>query len=210
MQDNPKFKNMKVEKNKVVALSYKLEVDGAIADKACANHPLMYIHGTGMLLPKFEAEVEGKDEGDTFAFTLTPAEGYGEYNPAYRIPIPKSSFEVDGKLREDMLVVGATIPMLNNTGQVVQGTICNIEADTVTMDFNHPMAGKTLNFSGKVESVREASEKELKEGLNGEYLPKEEGGCCGKGKKEGKGDCGCGGKEKNGGCCGNGGGCCGD
>ena len=65
------------------------------------------------------------------------------------------------------------------------------------MDFNHPMAGKTLNFSGKVESVRSATEKELTEGLHGEYLPQEgchcggdgcgEGGCCGHGDGEGCG-----------------------
>lgn len=184
---------MKIEKNKVVAVSYELEVEGQIADKAGSEKPLEYIQGTGMLLPKFEAELEGKEPGDSFAFTLTPEEGYGEYDPAYMIDLPKAAFEVDGQLREDLLVPGMIIPMLNSAGQVVQGKVDKVGEDTVTMDFNHPMAGKTLNFSGKVESVRSATEKELTEGLHGEYLPKEGchcGGHCGEGNCGG--DCNCG------------------
>lgn len=192
---------MKVEKNKVVALSYELNVDGKVADKAEADSPLEYIHGTGMLLPKFEAALEQKEVGDEFKLTLSPQDGYGEYDPKYKVKLPKNVFEVDGKLREDLLVPGLVIPMINNEGQVVQGLVDSVEADCVVMDFNHPMAGKTLNFSGKVEKVREATEKELKEGLHGEYLPTCEGGCkCGKGEGEccgSEGDCG-----KDGGCCG--------
>lgn len=192
-----KQKLMKIEKNNVVALSYELEVEGRIADKAGSDAPLEYIHGTGMLLPKFEAAVHGKEEGDEFAFTLTPEEGYGTYNPNYLVRLPLQAFEVDGKVREELLVVGRTLPMLNSEGQVVQGTVASVTEDSVTMDFNHPMAGKTLNFKGKVEAVREASEKELREGLHGEYLPPQEGcgHCHGKHKGEGccheKGECDC-------------------
>lgn len=182
---------MIINKNKVVALSYELIVDGSLADKADSENPLTYIQGTGMLLPKFEAAVEGKEPGDEFAFTLNPEEGYGEIVPDYIVDIPKTAFEVEGKLREDLLVVGHILPMYNSDGQVIQGQIMEISEEAVKMNFNHPMAGKVLNFSGKVESVREATEKELKEGLHGEYLPKEGchcGGNCG-------GDCGsdCGG-----------------
>lgn len=202
---------MKVAKNKVVAVSYELNVEGKIADKAGSEKPLEYIHGNGMLLPKFESELEGKEPGDSFAFTLTPEEGYGIYNPGYLIDIPKSSFMADGVLREDLLVIGNIIPMLNASGQVIQGTVREVGSDTVKMDFNHPMAGKTLNFSGKVESVRDATEKELKEGLHGEYLPNEECGCggnchggcengeCGESKCDGEGKCG--GSHKKGGYC---------
>ena len=183
-----------------------MEVEGKIADQSQEGNPLEYIHGTGMLLPKFEAAVEGKEPGETFDFILSPADGYGEYNPKYLIDIPKTAFEVEGKLREDLLVVGNMIPMLNSDGQVVQGRIAEIADTTVKMDFNHPMAGKTLHFTGKVESVRSATEKELTEGLHGEYLPQE--GChCGCGHEdcdcEGEGEChkegeGC---HKEGGCC---------
>ena len=199
---------MKVEKNKVVAVSYQLEVEGKIADKSAPGAPLEYIHGSGMLLPKFEAALEGKEPGDGFDFVLSPEDGYGTYNPAYLVDLPKTAFAIDGKVREDLLVVGRLIPMLNQAGQVVQGTVSKVTEDTVTMDFNHQMAGKTLHFTGKVESVRGATDKELTEGLHGEYLPqeegcggchgggchggdchKEDGECCGKDKEE---SCGCG------------------
>ena len=179
---------MKIEKNKVVALSYQLEVDGQIADKASSDKPLEYIHGTGMLLPKFEAAVEGKEPGETFKFTLSPAEGYGEVDPRYQVELPKEAFQIDGKVCEELLQIGRVIPMYNSEGQIVQGTVKAVGETSVTMDFNHPMAGKTLNFSGKVESVRDASQKELTEGLHGEYLPREEchcGGHC----KHGDGEC---------------------
>lgn len=203
---------MKILKNAVVAISYELEVDSQIADRATAEKPLEYIQGMGMLLPKFEEALEGKQEGDDYAFTLTPEEGYGVHSDEYVISLPKSSFEIDGKLRDDLLVEGRIIPMYNAAGQVVQGTVVEVGADSVKMDFNHPMAGKTLHFTGKVISVREATQKELTEGLHGEFLPQEgcgceggcHGGCHGDGKchedggcEEKKGNCRKGGCKKN-------------
>lgn len=175
---------MKVTKDHVVAVSYELHVEGKLADKAASDAPLQYIHGSGMLLPKFEASLEEKEPGDSFEFTLSPEDGYGVYDPRYLVSVPIEAFQVEGKVVTDLLVVGRTLPMLNGAGQVVQGTIKEVAADHVVMDFNHPMAGKTLNFSGRIESVRPATEKELREGLHGEYLPPEDGeGCCHKGKK---------------------------
>ena len=209
-------KDMKIEKNKVAELSYCLEVEGQIADKADSSNPLSYIHGTGMLLPRFEEEVEGKEPGESFEFVLSPEEGYGVYEEAYKIDIPIEAFAIDGKIQHEFLVEGRMLPMLNNEGQVVRGLVAKVAEDKVTMDFNHPMAGKTLHFSGKVESVRDATEKELLEGLHGEYLPSGCGHCgghcgegegcgnCGGGRGEGEG-CGC---EEGKGCgCGEGEGC---
>ena len=187
---------MKIEKNKVVAVSYELEVEGKIADKAGSEAPLEYIHGTGMLLPKFESALDGKIAGDPFEFTLTPEEGYGSYNPAYLVDLPLEAFAIDGRTATELLVPGRTLPMLNSEGQVVQGTIVNVGEKSVRMDFNHPMAGKTLHFTGAVESVREATEKELTEGLHGEYLPKEcncKGGCKGNCDSDCNCEGGCGG-----------------
>lgn len=196
----------------MVAVSYELEVEGKIADKAGFDRPLEYIQGTGMLLPLFEAAVEGKEPGEGFDFILSPADGYGEYNPNFKFDIPKSAFEVEGILREDLLVVGNIIPMLNAQGQVIQGKVDSIGEDSVKMDFNHPMAGKTLHFTGKVESVREASEKELTEGLHGEYLPQEGCGCGHDGCDCGHDGCDCdsgeGCKKEGEGCSHHKGGCC--
>lgn len=185
---------MKIGKEKVVAVSYELEVEGKIADKAGSEAPLEYIHGTGMLLPKFEAALDGKVAGDPFEFTLSPEDGYGVYNPAFLARIPIEAFQIDGKTATQLLQVGRMLPMLNGEGQVVRGVIVEVKEDVVVMDFNHPMAGKTLHFTGKVEAVREATEKELREGLHGEYLPPEEG-CGGCGGCHGEGECNKGGCE---------------
>ena len=173
---------MKAEKNKEVSLTYELIVDGVLADKADETRPLQYIHGTGMLLPKFESEVEGKEPGEEFAFTLTPEEGYGTYDENRLIDLPKEAFMMDGKVRDDLLVIGKMIPMVNDSGQVVNGIVYLVDDDKVTMDFNHPMAGKTLNFTGKVVEVREATEKELKKGHPCRHHNDED--CCHKGKGE--------------------------
>ena len=195
---------MKIEKNKVVELFYELEVDGRIADKTTPEKPLDFIHGTGSLLPKFEANIEGLEPGGKFAFTLTPEEGYGEHDPSRVIELPKEAFEVEGTIREDLMKVGTTIPLLNNRGQVVPGVVLEVKENSVTLDLNSPMAGKTLNFSGEILTVRDATEKELAEGLHGEYL--HAGGCgCG-------GHChdeGCEGHCHDEGCDGHDGCCCG-
>lgn len=187
---------MKVGINKVVELSYMLKSEGKLVEEVGKENALDYIHGTHMLLPKFEENLEGKEVGDTFEFTLTPEEGYGEIDEQSIIELPLSAFQIDGEVPEDLLEVGKILPMTNAQGGLIRGTIAAIGDESVTMDFNHPMAGKTLHFSGKIEGVREATEKELTEGLHGEYLP-QEGGCgcgCGCGGHDGEeGGCGCGG-----------------
>jgi FKBP-type peptidyl-prolyl cis-trans isomerase SlyD len=192
---------MKITPNAVVEFCYDLEVDGQIVDKTTKERPLDYIHGTGGLLPKLEAHIEGMEPGDKFDVTLSPAEGYGEVNPDMVIDLPKSAFEVNGEVREDLLVPGNTIPMLNSMGGVIPGVVLEVTADSVKMDLNHQMAGKTLHFTGEILTVREATEKELTEGLHGEFVHScgcggchgHEGGCgdCGGGCGEDH-DCGCG------------------
>ncbi len=175
---------MKIEQNKVVEFCYELEVDGKVVDQTTKERPLDYIHGTGSLLPKLEAHIEGMEPGATFDVTLTPAEGYGEVDPSRILDLPKSAFEVNGEIREDLLVPGNTIPMLNSMGGVIPGVVLEVSEDSVKMDLNHQMAGKTLHFTGEVLTVRDATEKELAEGLHGEYVHS-----CGCGGCHG-GDCG--------------------
>ena len=194
---------MKITANKVVEFAYELEVDGQIVDRTTVEKPLDYIHGTGSLLPKLEAHIEGMEPGDEFDVTLSPADGYGEVDPNRIIDLPKAAFEVNGEIREDLLVPGNTIPMMNSMGGVIPGVVIEVSEDSVKMDLNHQMAGKTLHFTGEVLSVREATEKELTEGLHGEFVHTCgcggchggdcgggcEGGHCGEGHD---GDCGCG------------------
>ena len=190
---------MKIEQNKVVEFYYELEVEGKVVDQTTKERPLDYIHGTGSLLPKLEAAIEGMEPGDRFDVTLSPADGYGEVDPSRILDLPKSAFEVNGEVREDLLVPGNTIPMLNSMGGVIPGVVLEVSEDSVKMDLNHQMAGKTLHFTGEVLTVREATEKELTEGLHGEYVHSCgcggcHGGDCGSGCEGGScsDDCGCG------------------
>lgn len=194
---------MKIGQNKVVELAYELEVDGQIVDRCPEERPLDYIHGMRTLLQKFEENVEGLEPGDSFSFTLSPAEGYGEIDPDRVIDLPKAAFEVNGEIREDLMVVGNRIPLVNKAGGVVPGVIVEVGNDSVKIDLNSPMAGKTLNFSGRILTVRDATEKELKEGLHGEYVQSNcgcHGSGCGHCHDEGEGHCHHDGDE--GGCCG--------
>lgn len=165
-------------------MTYTLNVDGKIADQATEEKPFDYIHGANMILPKLEEALDGMEPGEEYSTVISAADGYGEYDEKLCFDIPKSSFAIDGKIREDLLVVGNIVPMLDRQGGVVRARIVEIKENDVKVDFNDIMAGKVLNFSGIILSVREATDKELTEGLHGEFLPKEH--CChGKCKNKG-------------------------
>lgn len=174
---------MKANDKKVVSLIYQLEVAGEIKDSCTKENPLEFIFGAGTLLPKFEANVKDKEPGDNFDFTLAPADGYGEYDPEGLVDLPKNIFQSEGRINEDILFVGNMIPMMTNDGRVIRGTVKEISEDSVKMDFNHELAGATLHFTGEIIAVREATEKELAEGLHGELAHHCSGNCsdCGGG-----------------------------
>lgn len=170
---------MKVEQNKMVAVNYTLTVDGKIADKSQPGNPLEFICGTGMLLPKFEAAIMGKEPGEKVAFTLEPNDGYGEVIPEAVVELPKTVFMMNGKIAEEILFVGSQIPMSDAQGNRMVGVVKEVKADSVMMDFNHPMAGKTLNFEVEVVSVRDVTPEDLASK-----------GSCGCGCHDCGGDCG--------------------
>lgn len=178
---------MKITKNTVVTLTYELYAGGVFADQATQDKPLDYIQGTHTLLEAFEKGVEGLEPGESYQFTLSADEAYGQRDERRLVRVPKSAFEIEGVISDELVKVGHLIPMINANGQVEHGLIREVTEVDVLMDFNHIFAGKSLSFSGKILSVREATEKELKEGLHGEFLPIEEGHhCCG---HHGKGCC---------------------
>lgn len=170
-------------------MNYTLTVDGEIADQSRPGAPLEYICGAGMLLPKFEDAVLGKNPGDKVSFTLAPEDGYGAYSEEAVADLPKSIFMVDGKLAEDILFVGSRVPMSDQNGNRMIGVVKEVTEDKVKMDFNHPMAGKTLNFEVEVVSVAD---------LTPEDVEAMTGGCgCGCnhdhcGDHCGEGECRCG------------------
>ena len=159
---------MTIQDEKVVSLTYTLRVDGQVQDQATEENPLEFIFGLGYLLPRFEENIQGKSVGDSFEFVLSPQEGYGLYDQQAVVELPKQIFEIDGKIQEQLLVVGQVIPMMNQAGGVIPGKVLEFVADSVKMDFNHELAGKELHFTGKVIAIRDATEKELTDGLHGE------------------------------------------
>ncbi len=152
---------MKVAQNKMVSVDYKLTVDGQIADQSMPGQPLQFIYGTGMLLPKFEEAILDKEPGEKVAFTLQPEDGYGVYHPEALVELPKTIFMVEGKLAEDILFEGSQVPMADAQGNRMMGIIKEVGEESVKMDFNHPMAGKVLNFEVEVVEVRDVTPEDL-------------------------------------------------
>jgi FKBP-type peptidyl-prolyl cis-trans isomerase SlyD len=158
---------MKVAKNSVVTLTYTLRfdsVDGEIIQQVDDNKPFVHLFGNGTLLPVFEKNLDGLEPGADFAFELNSEEGYGELTDTAIIEIDKSIFEKDGKVDENLLKIGNVITMQDQEGNPIDGRVKEIKEDKVIMDFNHPLAGRNLYFSGKVLDVRDASEEELSHG----------------------------------------------
>ena len=152
---------MKIAKDKVVSLSYVLKVQGREIEKVMAEEPLTFIFGSGMLLPNFEANVLEKEVGDPFEFELEADDAYGQVNPQMIVDLPLSMFEIDGKVDYEVIKAGNILPMQDRQGHRMNGIVKEVKAieNKVTMDFNHPLAGEKLHFTGKVEAVRDATEK---------------------------------------------------
>lgn len=174
-----------------VEYSYKLynADDDSLLFKTPAGEPDMMVYGVSQeVVPGLIAALQGLKAGDRFGVTLPPAAAFGERHPEEVMELPRDIFERDGELAEEVKV-GATLPMMTAEGYRIAGTVLEI-GDTVKMDFNHPFAGMTVRYDGKVETVREATPDEL--------TPTHGcGGGCG----------GCGGGCGEGGGCDEGGGC---
>lgn len=150
---------MKIENEKVVSINYTLRNDqGEILDTSDGHEPLAYIHGMGNIVPGLESQLNGKSVGDSLKISVAPVDGYGEYDLAQVVQVSRSQFEGVPELKVGMQFT-ASSPEGN---QVV--TITNINNDTVTVDGNHPLAGKTLHFDITVVDVRNASADELSHG----------------------------------------------
>jgi FKBP-type peptidyl-prolyl cis-trans isomerase SlyD len=158
---------MQITKNTVVSLSYVLKRDnanGEIIEETKAGDPLVFLYGNGQMLPKFEDHLSTLKTGDVFEFTLSSADAYGEMDQDAIIDLEKSIFMIDGKTDDELLTIGNVIPMRDDQGHMLQGTVVSVSDESVRMDFNHPMAGNILHFTGKVIDVREASVEELSHG----------------------------------------------
>ncbi|MEG1573248.1 MAG: peptidylprolyl isomerase, partial [Bacteroidales bacterium] len=116
------------------------------------------------LLDRFEEQLEGLNKGDTFAFSLTSEEAYGEYDEDGLVNVPLAEL-MDGVPAEenDMLFEGNIIPIQDHDGEEYQAVILEIKNDIVSLDFNHPLAGENLYFEGSIVNIRDAKPKEIQE-----------------------------------------------
>ena len=144
---------METKSNKFIAVTYELyTVDGEerhLVEKAPADKPFYFISGFGVAIDEFEKAVIDLAKGDSFDFTLTKEQAYGEYEEERVLTLDKSMFEVDGHFDKEHLFAGAVIPLQNEEGQRFMGTVVEIQDAAVVIDLNHPLAGHDLNFKGR-------------------------------------------------------------
>ncbi|PRY85919.1 FKBP-type peptidyl-prolyl cis-trans isomerase [Mongoliibacter ruber] len=160
---------MKIEKNKVVGLSYELFVDDGDSgmehfEGVKKEEPFYFLFGVGQIFPLLEADVEGKEVGYKFEVFIDFENGYGDYDETKKVIIPKAKFKEDGKKQKDLLKVGNVIPMQDDEGHHYRGEILKVDYKGVHMDFNPPLAGFDLLFKGEVVEVRDADPEEIEHG----------------------------------------------
>jgi FKBP-type peptidyl-prolyl cis-trans isomerase SlyD len=141
-----------VAQNSVVTLTYDLSVTDdnqqkVLVEQAESDEPMVFLFGHSGLPEEFERQLDGKNAGDQFSFSLTPEQAYGDYDE-----------------QAVVLEVGNYLPMADNEGHHMQAKVVEVGEEMVTMDFNHPLAGMVMHFEGKIESVRPATAEELSHG----------------------------------------------
>ncbi len=188
--------------NRFVAVTYRLYVDGdngkELMEETKADQPFQFITGYGIALDAFEKKVAELEKGQDFEFSLEKEDAYGDYNLEHVLDLDREMFCIDGKFDSERIYVDAVVPLQNEDGNRFYGRVLEVNDDKVKIDLNHPLAGETLHFEGKVVENREATNQEIQQLIN--HMS---GGCggCGGGCHSG-GNCG-GGSCGEGNCCGN-------
>lgn len=150
---------MEIAADRVVLIHYTLKGDdGAVIDSSDGGEPLAYIQGHGNLVVGLEKALEGRQEGESIAVSVPPAEGYGRYDAALIQRVPKRSMQGSGEIKKGMQFQART------DDGIRVFTVTAVVGDMVTLDGNHPLADQTLNFDVKVVTVREATAEELEHG----------------------------------------------
>jgi len=145
----------------VVSLDYSLRLDegGEVIDSSVGQEPLEFLQGRGQLIPGLERELYGMAVGDEKDVVVAPADGYGDFDPEAFQLVPRDVFPPDMTLTP-----GMGLHMRDRTGQVFETYVAEVRPDGVLLDFNHPLAGKTLYFNVKIAGLRPATDEELAHG----------------------------------------------
>jgi FKBP-type peptidyl-prolyl cis-trans isomerase SlyD len=143
----------------VVGIVYELRVDGETVDEAAADEPLEYLHGADNIVPGLEAALAGHQVGDHLRVTVSPADGYGEYDPDDVEWFPRQDFD-----DAPDLTPGTLLTLEDEDGELYDVIVSEVTSDEVALDFNSPLAGKTLDFAVEVVTIRPAEPDELAQG----------------------------------------------
>lgn len=155
---------MALDKNHVVTLKYVLHTNDENGEKVfveetSAENPLTFLYGVGMMIPKFEQEIQNLSAGEKASFEISPSEGYGERDPQAVTQLPVDMFQ-----GQELPPVGAVLPLSDNQGNNFQAMVLEVTSKAVVVDLNHPMAGRSLFFDVEIVNTRPATEEELAHG----------------------------------------------
>lgn len=154
-----------VARGRVVTLTYSITNElGETVEQI--DVPVSYLHGgeTG-LFPKIERALEGHGVGDEVSVELSPEEGFGSWDPAMTFS------DLIENVPPEYRVVGAKAEFVNDEDETMTMVVTHVDNGTVTLDGNHPFAGKTVTFHVKVEGIREATAEELRTGESSDAMP---------------------------------------
>jgi FKBP-type peptidyl-prolyl cis-trans isomerase SlyD len=151
--------DIKVEDNFVVTLDYILIVEDEVMESTADGEPIQFIQGIGQIIPGLENALYGLRVGDKKNVLIQPEDAYGEYDPESTEVVKKEEFS-----EEVPLDVGTFLDLSDDDGEVLSAQIIEEDEDTVTLDFNHPLAGKILQFEITVTNIRPATGEELDHG----------------------------------------------
>lgn len=154
---------LRLQHNRIGAIAYTLWVDGKIEERILAEEPIEYLHGAENLLPSLEDALIGREAGSQFALELSPKDGYGEYDSDAIETIDRAEFELDTA----DIQVGDTLDIWKEGDDDIyeEVTVLEITDTHIKLDFNHPLAGKTLTYEVEVVDVREATAEEIAAGM---------------------------------------------
>jgi len=141
-------KNVTVQEGKTVTIDYVLTVEGKEVDSTKANGPMKYVHGKSSLIPGFTKGIEGMSVGDEKKIEISPEGGYGDINPEAFRTVNRTELP-----EEVEPAVGAVLEARTKDNKSFPVTIIEVKEDVIVLDYNHPLAGKTLNFNVKVRAI---------------------------------------------------------
>ena len=156
-----------VKNDIVVTLDYELRVDGEIVDSSEHGDPIVYLQGAGSLVPGLENELLGMKIGESKKVTVSPTEGYGEVDEDGIVEVPRDEFPEDFPLEPGLEITVSTGEEDSDEfdeEDMMEAFVVEFNEETVTLDFNHPLAGKELHFDVKIVDMRFPTEEELEHG----------------------------------------------